>query len=320
MAPRKPKNPINDIINATSAWLGGNRGTVPSQVTRGMDVVRGIGGTLDAATGGFGRAVVSDAQSGSNTPSALYKTAAVNLAAAATGAAAARVAGKAVSAVIAGRATKATKAITPTNTDNLIYHSGKSPNRSLPTNPQYKPVHSREGFPNIHMGTQKAAEQRASTKFLFEKRWRASTEEVAQELRTTPIDRYEVMSPQTVSKKIYGDQADFRRAYEPQSRIQTYDRIETPDNEILKYKNEGEDHGSISFLVPKNRIASGDVVYRGSSTVAQTRGSFTSAELNRLRNIQTQISANQGRIGAAGAAAGVVVPKKKGRGGGAKKR
>ena len=99
MAPRKPKNPVNDIINATSAWLGGNRGTVPSQVTRGMDVVRGIGGTLDAATGGFGRAVVSDAQSGSNTPSALYKTAAVNVAAAATGVAAARVAGKAVSAV-----------------------------------------------------------------------------------------------------------------------------------------------------------------------------------------------------------------------------
>jgi len=91
---RRPKNPVNDIINATSAWLGGNRGTVPSQVTRGMDVVRGIGGTLDAATGGFGRAVVSDAQSGSNTPSALYKTAAVNLAAAATGAAAAKVAGK----------------------------------------------------------------------------------------------------------------------------------------------------------------------------------------------------------------------------------
>jgi hypothetical protein len=94
MAPRKPKNPVNDIINATSAWLGGNRGTVPSQVTRGMDVVRGIGGTLDSATGGFGRAVVSDARSGSNTPSALYKTTAVNLAAAATGVGAAKVAGK----------------------------------------------------------------------------------------------------------------------------------------------------------------------------------------------------------------------------------
>jgi len=30
MAPRKPKNPINDIINTTSAWLGGNRGSIPS--------------------------------------------------------------------------------------------------------------------------------------------------------------------------------------------------------------------------------------------------------------------------------------------------
>ncbi len=120
MAPRKPKNPVNDIINATSAWLGGNRGTVPSQVTRGMDVVRGIGGTLDSATGGFGRAVVSDAQSGSNTPSALYKTAAVNLAAAATGVAAARVAGKVVQSGIPARAARA---VTGRNTSYFVHGS-----------------------------------------------------------------------------------------------------------------------------------------------------------------------------------------------------
>jgi len=97
---RRPKNPINDIINTTSAWLGGNRGTMPSQTRKGIDTIKGVGKVLDSATGGFGQAVVSDAQrmaqSGSSTPSALYKTAAVNLAAAATGAAAARVAGKVV--------------------------------------------------------------------------------------------------------------------------------------------------------------------------------------------------------------------------------
>jgi len=93
---RRPKNPINDIINTTSAWLGGNRGTMPSQTRKGIDAIKGVGKVLDSATGGFGQAVVSDAQSGSNTPSALYKTAAVNLAAAATGVGAARVAGKAV--------------------------------------------------------------------------------------------------------------------------------------------------------------------------------------------------------------------------------
>jgi hypothetical protein len=30
MPTRRPKNPINDIINTTSAWLGGNRGSTPS--------------------------------------------------------------------------------------------------------------------------------------------------------------------------------------------------------------------------------------------------------------------------------------------------
>jgi hypothetical protein len=91
---RRPKNPINDIINTTSAWLGGNRGTMPSQTRKGIDAIKGVGKVLDSATGGFGQAVVSDAQSGSNTPSALYKTAAVNLAAAATGVGAAKVVGK----------------------------------------------------------------------------------------------------------------------------------------------------------------------------------------------------------------------------------
>ena len=53
---------------------------------------------MDTATGGFGQALLSDAQrmamTGSSTPSALYKTAAVNLGAAAAGVGAAKVAGK----------------------------------------------------------------------------------------------------------------------------------------------------------------------------------------------------------------------------------
>ena len=101
---RRPKNPINDIINTTSAWLGGNRGTMPSQTRKGIDTIKGVGKVLDSATGGFGQAVVSDAQrmaqSGSSTPSALYKTAAVNLAAAAAGVGAAKVAGKVASNVV----------------------------------------------------------------------------------------------------------------------------------------------------------------------------------------------------------------------------
>ena len=123
MAPRKPKNLFGDLADATSAWLGGNRGTVLQQplVTKAQDTVKGVAQVADSFTGGFGQAVVSDAQSGSNTPSALYKTAAVNLAAAATGVGVAKVVGKVVSRVVADRATKATKAITPTNLKKLIY-------------------------------------------------------------------------------------------------------------------------------------------------------------------------------------------------------
>jgi hypothetical protein len=63
-----------------------------------MQATRAIARTADTATGGFGQALLSDAQrmaqSGSSTPSALYKTAAVNLGAAAAGVGAAKVAGK----------------------------------------------------------------------------------------------------------------------------------------------------------------------------------------------------------------------------------
>lgn len=96
---RRPKNPINDIVDTVGAWLGGSRGAATNpQVQAAMDATRAIGKVVDTATGGFGQAVVSDAQrmaqSGSSTPSALYKTAAVNLGAAAAGVGAAKVVAK----------------------------------------------------------------------------------------------------------------------------------------------------------------------------------------------------------------------------------
>lgn len=103
MARKAPKNPINDIVDTVGAWLGGNRGTINPQVGRVQRDLGTVAQTIDTfATGGMGQALVSDAQrmaaTGSSTPSALYKTAAVNLAAAAAGAGAAKVAGKVVSA------------------------------------------------------------------------------------------------------------------------------------------------------------------------------------------------------------------------------
>ena len=99
----RKKNPINDIVDTVGGWLGGRGPGTNPQVQAAMDATRAIGKVVDTATGGFGQALLSDAQrmamTGSSTPSALYKTAAVNLGAAATGVVAAKVAGKAASKV-----------------------------------------------------------------------------------------------------------------------------------------------------------------------------------------------------------------------------
>jgi len=104
MARGAPKNPINDIVDTVGGWLGGRGPGTNPQVQAAMDATRAIGKVVDTATGGFGQALLSDAQrmamTGSSTPSALYKTAAVNLGAAAAGVGAAKVAGKVVRDVV----------------------------------------------------------------------------------------------------------------------------------------------------------------------------------------------------------------------------
>jgi len=115
MAARK-KNPLDDVAKTVGNWLGGaarayaditdrSRDVQPGRAARvqaALDATRAIGKVVDIATGGVGSSVVSDAQrmakTGSSTPSALYKTAAVNLAAGVGGAKAAQVAGRAVAA------------------------------------------------------------------------------------------------------------------------------------------------------------------------------------------------------------------------------
>jgi len=99
----RKKNPINDIVDTVGGWLGGRGPGTNPQVQAAMQATRAIARTADTATGGFGQALLSDAQrmamTGSSTPSALYKTAAVNLGAAAAGVGAAKVAGKAAQTV-----------------------------------------------------------------------------------------------------------------------------------------------------------------------------------------------------------------------------
>jgi len=113
---RRKQNPIKDIGNQVGSWLGGaarvyaditdsSRDNQPGrlpQVQAALNATRAIGKVVDTAAGGFGSALVSDARrmarTGSSTPSALYKTAAVNLAAGAAGVGAAKVVGKVVSA------------------------------------------------------------------------------------------------------------------------------------------------------------------------------------------------------------------------------
>ena len=124
MAPRKPKNLFGDLADATSAWLGGNRGTVLQQplVTKAQETIKGVAEVADSFTGGFGQAVVKDARSGSNTPSALYKTAAVNVAAGAVGAVVARGASAAGRAVVkTGIPAKVARSVLPSEIG--IHHS-----------------------------------------------------------------------------------------------------------------------------------------------------------------------------------------------------
>ena len=325
MAPRKPKNLFGDLADATSAWLGGNRGSVLQQplVTKAQETIKGVAQTIDSFTGGFGQAVVKDARSGSNTPSALYKTTAVNLAAGAVGAKAAQVVAKGAGRVVAARANKAAEAITPVNPDRVIYHAGSDPSAKGPFAREYKPVDRRSGEPNVHMGTEISAAQRQGERIGMDSEadiplWRRSA-----------IDRYEIVNPKVVSKRGFRDNAfideeelSMYNDRESRQLVQYFDNQPTPKNKVLKYVNEVEDRGSISYLVPKSRVDYGDVAYRGSKEFADqfSPGPYTSPELNRLRDIQTRISANQGRAAAAGATAGVVVPKKKGRGGGKNKK
>lgn len=132
MARRAPKNPINDISNLVSGWLGGRGPGTNPQVQAAMNATRAVGKVVDTATGGFGQALVSDAQrmaqTGSSTPSALYKTAAVNLGAAVAGAGAAKVAGKAVSKVVeSGVAARVVNKLTG---QTVFVHGSPMPNLS----------------------------------------------------------------------------------------------------------------------------------------------------------------------------------------------
>jgi len=318
----RKKNPINDIVDTVGGWLGGRGPGTNPQVQAAMQATRAIARTADTATGGFGQALLSDAQrmamTGSSTPSALYKTAAVNLGAAAAGAAAARVAGKVASKVVADRAVRATRAITPSNADNVLFHSGSQTGTLGSKDLTYKPVHLREGFRNIHMGDEMQAVARQETRVGFDKEADIGL------YRRSTIDRYEITNPKAVSKRrrlddgLMGPTASRTRT----RYVQFYDDKPTPNDKILKYVNEIEGVGRPSYLVPKSRIAKGDVVYRGTKDFSEqfVDGSYTSPELNRLRNLQTNISAAQPQVTVAGAAAGVAAPKKKSRGGGKNKK
>jgi len=318
---RRKQNPIKDIGNQVGSWLGGaarvyaditdrsrddQPGRLP-QVQAALNATRAIGRVVDTATGGFGSAVVSDAQrmakTGSSTPSALYKTAAVNLAAGAVGAGAAQVAAKTAGKVVAKRVAKAEQAITPTNTDRVIYHSGSDPSTKGPFSRDYKPVDKRPGLPNVHMGTETAAVSRQETRVGWDSEadiplWQRSA-----------IDRYEIVNPKVVSKRKFSDHADFMG---PHRAVQAFDDVATPKNKILKYNNRVEDVGSTSYLVPKSRVESGDVVYRGSKEFRDQFKDvpYTSPELNRLRNVQTQIVANVSRARTAAAGVAALSPKK----------
>jgi hypothetical protein len=106
---RKKQNPIDDLAKNVGGWLGGaartfadltdsSRDNAPREkgTQKFIEGSRMIGRAADVVSGGVGSAALRDARSGSNVPSNLYKTAAVNLAAGAVGFGAAKTAQRVV--------------------------------------------------------------------------------------------------------------------------------------------------------------------------------------------------------------------------------
>jgi hypothetical protein len=319
---RKKQNPIDDLGKNVGGWLGGAARTFADLTDSSRDNAprakgtqkfiegsRMIGRTADALTGGFGSAALKDARKGSSVPSNLLKTAAVNLAVGAAGTLAAQGVSKVAGRVVAGRITKATTAITPRKQKNLIFHAGSDAAAKNQLDPNYNPVHKRFGNQNIHMGEEGAAYSRQETRIGFDK------EADIPLANKSTIDRYEIINRRTVSRKKYLDRVDAENNLSPkrqQMYVQYYDKIPTPNNKILKYENLIESMYSTSYLVPKSRIDSGDVVYRGTKSYLDLDdASYTSPQLNRLRNVQQEILANRNNIRSAGAVSGVVFPKNK---------
>jgi len=338
---RRKQNPIKDIGNQVGSWLGGaarvyaditdrSRDVQPGrlpQVQAALDATRAIGKVVDTAAGGVGSAVVSDARrmakTGSSTPSALYKTAAVNLAAGAVGAGAAQVAAKTVGKVVntaaRNRYHRIEVSIQPTVSENVFYHAQSSRDR---VNPLYTPVHSRihggssrQGF---HAGTHRAALERFGA--------------TGGTGYGGTMDRYEIVDPTRVSTGKFVDADNFgnRMAYPEEQHAQTYMRAPTPENKVITYVNKYEDAGSTSVVIPKN-LTSGKnpaVVYRGTMDLpghGQAPDFFYStASMSRIDQNRARINqAIANRLPAAkstAAAAAALAPKKKSRGGGKNKR
>lgn len=127
MAPRKPKNPIQDLSDAVGGWLGGNRGTVNPQVARVSRDLGTVAQTIDTFTGGFGAAAGRDVRNfaqGGSLPTNVAKTAAVNLAAGAVGAKAAQVAG-----VAAARTGVPARVVNKVTGRKIVVHS--SPQKGI---------------------------------------------------------------------------------------------------------------------------------------------------------------------------------------------
>jgi len=377
MAPRK-KNPLDDVAKTVGNWLGGaarayaditdrSRDVQPERAARvqaALDATRAIGKVADAATGGFGAAVVSDAQrmakTGSSTPSALYKTAAVNLAAGAVGAGAAQVAaktaGKIASKVAAKRMDNVVVSLAPKNPENVFYHA--SPQDSITgilekdrrilrsvgsvSNPEYVPVDLRPGQGTFHAGTVQAARDR----------WRGT---VGMNTRGV-IDRYEIVDPSKISNLKFVDKDNFgnRMAYPREQWAQTHIDT-TPENKVITYINKFEDPGSKSVVIPKDLIRGKKpaVVYRGTADMtsqtenlasyttgvrppspARTAKSlpaetdffmeFTSPRIAQISQSLQRAQANIDRVTPGlrntAAAAAALAPKKKSRGGGKNKK
>ena len=321
MAPRNPKNPIKDISDAVGGWLGGNRGTINPQVARVSRDLGTVAQTIDTFTGGLGAAAGRDVRNfaqGGSLPTNLAKTAAVNLAAGA------------VSRGLGYGASKGLSRIKERFVEDIGVHVSKTPNLKEITysaNRANTGMKEIEGSPLVKGMTYKVSGFPADAPLRGYSSFKLDTGEKFTSKLFPAKPKLNVgfgrrLDPESMVGSGYSAGEDTSKSWsmyvtksktgrlDPE-KANRYDRI-TPRQEVL----------SETRFPAYGRSTTGKFVdSKETQRIANQRSGEVVREIQKARNaIATKQNVVAARVGEAAGIAGVVVPKKKGRGGGKNKK